>query len=226
MECKIVSNLLSSQEDFMYDVKKISNNKQPSMEQLLKRLKLLYTLVGRINSLLHPKENDDQFFECEGEEVKKNVTHTIYAKNAITYVNSPKKAQNISRSIFARTANIRSSTTNLPLSKLTKHLKAKKCDELSFSVQLDEFFNLSEVKLSTGNTFVNKPIQSLREPSNLYNYSPRKRSSLRKAVLDKYCKLSCDKAFEDPNVSGSSASSEKGSLMDDATSLQITGTLT
>lgn len=188
------------------------------MDQLLKRLKLLYTLVSKINSLLHPKENED-LFECEEVRVK-NLTHTIN-KIQVTYVNSPKRAVSMSRSLFARTTNIRSHSQNFPLAKLTQHLKAKK-DELSFTVKLDELFNLSELKPDNRTqTLVNKNLKLIREASILYNFSPKKRSSLRKAVLNKHCKLLSD------NTKGSktepSVYSEKGSLMDEATSLQVTG---
>lgn len=225
IECKIVSNILASDDDFVYDLnKKTKNNKEASMDQLLKRLKLLYTLINKINTLLHPRENDDQSFDCEFEEeppvVNKNLTHTVN-KNQNTYVNSPRNpANNISRSIFARTTNLRSSTTRFPISTLSKHLKAKR-DELSFSVKLDELFNLSETaENNKTDVIVNKNLDIVRERSILYNFSPTKRSSLRKAVLNKFCKL----PFEDVNdVADCSMFSEKESLIDEATSLQITG---
>lgn len=214
-ECKIVSNLLCSEDDFTYDIKNYKN-KEVTVEQLYKRLKLLYTLVSKINSLLHPKENED-LLECE-EVAITNVTHTIN-KNSVTYVDSPKRPVNVSRSIFARTMNIRSST-KFPLAKLTQHLKPKK-SELSFSVKLDELFNLTEVKTENRTeTLYNKNVESMRQASILYNFSPNKRSSLRKAVLNRHCKLLSD--IKD-NKKDHTVCSEKGSLMDEATSLQVTG---
>lgn len=226
IECKIVSNILASDDDFVYDLnKKPKNNKHASIDQLVKRLKLLYTLVNKINALLHPKENDDQF-DCELEDepliINKNLTHTVHNKNQNTYVHSPKNpTYNISRSIFARTTNFRSSTTRLPLTKLTKHLKAKR-EELSFSVKLDELFNVSETVEEKTNAIVNKNLDLVREPSILYNFSPKKRASLRKAVLNKFSKLPFD--IDNANdVADCSIFSEKDSVMDEATSLQITG---
>ncbi|XP_030040503.2 serendipity locus protein alpha isoform X1 [Manduca sexta] len=225
-ECKIVSNLLSSDSDFMYDIKMI-NKKDISLEQLLKRLKLLYTLVNRINSLLHPKENEE-FFASEAyeEECKvdnRNETHTVY-KNTDTYEISATRP-NISRSIFARTSNGRFSTRNFPLLKLTKHLRKKRCDELSFSVQLDQLCNGSENDGNINETiFVNKYLDNARDPSVLYNFSPIKnRSSLRKAILNRNCK-SHEKMFETRCLEGSMVS-ETGSLMDETMSLQITDVL-
>lgn len=215
-ECKVVSNLLCLGDDFKYEVKNYKN-KEVSMDQLLKRLKLLYTLLSKINSLLHPKENEE-LFECEEAPVK-NVTHTIN-KNQVTYVKSPKRPVNMSRSIFARTTNIRSCSKKFPLAKLTQHLKAKK-DELSFSVKLDELFNLSESKPDNRTlTLLNKNLKLIREASVLYNFSPNKRSSLRKAVLNRHCKLHPDNTKA--NKTEYSVYSEKGSLMDEATSLQVT----
>lgn len=215
-ECKVVSDLLCSGDDFKYEVKNYKN-KVVSMDQLLKRLKLLYTLVSKINSLLHRKQNEEDLFECDEMRIK-NLTHTI-DKNQVTYVNSATRPVNMSRSIFARTTNIRSYSKKFPLAKLTQHLKAKK-DELSFSVKLDELFNLSELKSDNcAQTLGNK--NRIRETSILYNFSPNKRSSLRKAVLDRHCKLFSD------NIKGNktehSVYSEKESLMDEVTSLQVTG---
>ncbi|XP_049875615.1 serendipity locus protein alpha-like isoform X2 [Pectinophora gossypiella] len=229
LECKIVSNLLSTGDDFVYDVKK-SKNKEVSIDQLIKRLKLLYTLVSRLNSLLHPKDNEE-LFDCDAEDEVpiKNMTHTVLRKNGNTYdVHSPRKPSNISRSIFARTTNIRSSTNKFPLQKLTKHLKVKKGVELSFSVQLDELFDLSEVKSNNKTeVFANKHLESVREQSVLYKFSPQKRASLRKAVLSRRHKLPFDSELEGKRVEDveSSVRSEKGSLIDEATSLQITDIL-
>lgn len=188
-ECKTVSNLLASENDFMYDIK-THTNKQASNEQLLKRLKLLYTVINKLNMILHPKQNEEQLFEDDDVHVCKNETHTVY-KNKNSDVDSPKKTDDImSKSVFARTSNVRSSTQNFPLIKLTKHLKLRQCEELSFSVELDNLLNGSKPKAGRDETFnLNKNLQRVRERSVLYNFSPIKnRSSLRKAVLNRHCK--------------------------------------
>ncbi|CAG9130574.1 unnamed protein product [Plutella xylostella] len=227
-ECKIVSNLLSSDQDVKYDVKKPSNNKPATFEQMLKRLKLLYTIVSRINSLFHPKDNDDQLFVneiCEEPAAPvKNVTHTIFAKNGNTYVNSPRKiAANISRSIFARTANTRTASNRFVLSKLSKRLKMKTREELSFSMQLDELLDSKcEIKGNGDGTreVVNKQLERVRQPSILYNFSPNKnRSSLRKAVLSRHC-VPLEAKPRDTFLD--SVVTESADLMDENTSLQIT----
>lgn len=227
-----MSNLLSSDNDFVYDVKMPKNNKEVSFDQLVKRLKLLYTLVSRIHSLHHPKENEDQWLGCEGEEEPqmgyKNATHTV-VKNSDTYVQSPRKPTNMSRSIFART-NVRSSTRNFPLLKLTKHLKTKMCSELSFSVQLDQLFNNSgdheQNAVCNETVFVNKQLGRVRDSSFsvLYNFSPiRNRPSLRRAVLNRQCKVP---VYRDIEVNDeNNGDYEKEDLMDETTSLQITGTI-
>lgn len=230
-ECKIVSNLLSSDIDFVYDVKMPYKNKEVSLDQLIKRLKLLYTLVNRIHGLHHPKDNDDQWLECEGEEepqmVYKNATHTI-VKNCDTYVHSPRKrVNNMSRSVFGRT-NVRSSTRNFPLSKLTKRLRGKTGNELSFSVQLDRLFSADgdEKDVYNENAFVNKPLDKVRDASFsvLYNFSPiRNRPSLRKAVLNRQYKIP---VYRDIEVYGDSNKTyDKEDLFDETTSLQITDIL-
>ncbi|KAJ8715036.1 hypothetical protein PYW08_005017 [Mythimna loreyi] len=230
-ECKIVSNLLSSNDDVVYDVKMPKNNKEVTLDQLLKRLKLLYTLVTRIHSLHHPKENEDQWLGCEEEEpqiVYKNATHTV-VKNSDTYVHLPQKPVNsMSRSVFGRT-NVRSSTRNFPLSKLTKRLKTRMCSELSFSVQLDQLFNTpgDEKNAACDETvFVNKQLGKVRDSSFsvLYNFSPiRNRPSLRKAVLNRQCKMPVyrDIVVKDDN----NMTYDKEDLMDETTSLQITDIL-
>ncbi|CAH0694574.1 unnamed protein product [Spodoptera exigua] len=231
-ECKIVSNLLSGSGDFVYNVKMPKNNKEVSLEQLVKRVKLLYTLVSRIHSLHYPKENEDQWLGCEGEEEPqmgyKNTTHTV-VKNSDTYIQSPRKPVNMSRSIFART-NVRSSTRNFPLSKLTKHLKTKMCSELSFSVQLDQLFSNSgdhEQNAACNETvFVNKQLGKVRDSSFsvLYNFSPiRNRPSLRRAVLNRQCKVP---VYRDIEVNDeNNGDYEKEDIMDETTSLQITDIL-
>ncbi|XP_046969297.1 serendipity locus protein alpha [Vanessa cardui] len=212
MECKVVSNLLSSADDHIYDINKaIPKNNAVSIDQLIKRLKLLYTLVKRITNLLNPKENDDEFYEDPIE--NKNVTQTINFINGNTYINSPKKQTNITRSMFAR-SNIRSSTGKFPLAVLTKHLKSRNSKDLSFSIQFDELCNLSEIKMKN------------REMSILYSpFKPR--ASLRKAVLSKLCAVPFDKEIilEGKVQSEPSFMSEKDSFMDDNTSLQITDVL-
>lgn len=229
-ECKIVSNLLCSNDEFVYNVNMPKNNKEVTVDQLFKRLKLLYTLVTRIHSLHHPKDNDDQWLGCEGEEepqmVYKNATHTVL-KNSDTYVQSPRKPlNNMSRSAFART-NVRSSTRNIPLSKLTKRLKTKMCSELSFSVQLDQLFSTSENhdrNTAVNETvFVNKQFDKVRNSSFsvLYNFSPiRNRPSLRKAVLNRQCKIPVREVEVNTD---NNMTYDKESLMDETTNLQITG---
>lgn len=197
-----MSNLLCSAEDFAYDIK-MPSNKTVSLDQLYKRLKLLYTLVSRINNILQPNEN-----ELFDDEEPKNVTHTV-AKNGVTYVNSPRK-NNMSRSVFART-NVRTSTRNMPLSKLTKHLRVR--TELNFSVQLDEMFNLSN---ENKNSIVNKRLDKLRESSVLYNFSPIKnRSCLRKVVLNRH--------LQNTNRELDDEGGALKSLFNENESLQLTG---
>ncbi|XP_072944711.1 uncharacterized protein [Epargyreus clarus] len=213
LECKVVSNMLSSGDDFVYDTNKSKSLKEVTFAQLLKRLKLLFTLVSRINALISPKDNDQHFYEDDPTIEDRNMTHTLYGKNGCTYINSPRKRINtISRSIFTRTANIRSSTAKYPLSILTKNLKVKQFKDLSFSVKLDEICDSS--------------YKSKRSKSILYN-SPMQRCSLRKAVLSRQCKaVYKDRdVLRNENAWESSAISEKGSLMDATTSLQITEVL-
>lgn len=225
-ECKIVSNMLATGEHFVYEVSNKNSKDTVSLEQLVKRLKLLYTLVNRTNSLMHPKENDDQLFACEIEEpIAKNITHTVYRPKMgnTYYVNSPKKQVNMSRSVFARSANMRSSNANFPLATLTKHLKAKKCEDLSFSMKIDELFNLSDDNNRnhhTENNIVNKNLESLRERSILY-YSQKKKASLRKAVLSKHWKTMAKEPI-DTNIDETSDSKTEG-FIDEDTQLQITG---
>ncbi|XP_045537329.1 serendipity locus protein alpha, partial [Papilio machaon] len=161
LECKVVSDLLCSGSDFLYKVKKSS--KTVTFEQMLKRLKLLYTIVNKINKLLHPEEENNLFDE---ETIEENGTYTIYKINNETCVHSK---PNLSRSIFART-NIRT-PVKYPLFKLTKHLRQKNLN-LNFSARLDELCNYDKV--------------SKRESISCF-YSPaRKRPSLRKAVLNRH----------------------------------------
>ncbi|KPJ13868.1 Serendipity locus protein alpha [Papilio machaon] len=161
LECKVVSDLLCSGSDFLYKVKKSS--KTVTFEQMLKRLKLLYTIVNKINKLLHPEEENNLFDE---ETIEENGTYTIYKINNETCVHSK---PNLSRSVFART-NIRT-PVKYPLFKLTKHLRQKNLN-LNFSARLDELCNYDKV--------------SKRESISCF-YSPaRKRPSLRKAVLNRH----------------------------------------
>ncbi|XP_060804934.1 serendipity locus protein alpha isoform X2 [Amyelois transitella] len=223
-ECKIVSNLLANGEDYIYQVKPVKNN-NASIDKLLKRLKLLYTLVTRINELLHPKENEDHLFElCENEPIVNNVTRTVHVINPNTYVNTPRKPVNdASRSIFARTSNVRSSTNKIPLLKLTKHLKVKKCEELSFSVKLDELVEAYDNHPNENKPYVSTNVIRFCETSILYKYSPTKtRSSLRRAVLSSklpYSKVT-EKEFNEKTIN-----KEKESIMDETMSLQITDVL-
>ncbi|XP_069361109.1 uncharacterized protein [Maniola hyperantus] len=207
IECKIVSNLLSSSKEHKFDVKDSKNTTNPTFQQLVKRLKLLYTLVKRINLLYNPRENDDEFYEEPLE--SKYVTQT-YNKYA-TYVNSPRKqTQNLSKSVFART-NMRCSTGKFPLAILTKHMKARNKTDLSFSIKLDGLCDVSELKLN-------------REPSILYRTPLKTKSSLRKVVLCKQRALPCGNTKSDKTELESSGM-EKESVLDDAMSLQITDVL-
>ncbi|CAF4930650.1 unnamed protein product [Pieris macdunnoughi] len=124
-ECKIVSNMLATHDDFKYKTK-ITDSKA-TFEQLIKRLKLLYTIVNKINCLLSPEE--DIF-----EESIKNETFSV-AKTM------NKKTMNLTK--MFRT-NVKSSTAKFPLAVLTKNFKAK--TELSFSLKLDEICDISDIK--------------------------------------------------------------------------------
>ncbi|XP_073961270.1 serendipity locus protein alpha-like isoform X2 [Choristoneura fumiferana] len=217
LECKVVNNLLSSKDDFVYDVKKPTRTKEVSMEKLFKRLKLLYTLVNRINSLLHPEDNDD-LFNSDVEEHVQNGTYTMNPVNGNTYVTSPRKPpHNMTRSVFGKTKtmNIRTPAKRFPIKKLAQHIKAQKSIELNFSVQLDELFNLSEFDKPNKSA----SMASIPVPKNsiLYNFSPKKnRSSLRKMVLNKRYNLISEK-----QTKLKSEMVVKESLMDETTSLQI-----
>ncbi|CAK1555796.1 unnamed protein product [Leptosia nina] len=182
-ECKVVNNILSTPDDFIYPIK-YTKSETVSFDKLIKRLKLLYTIVNKICTLLSPE--DDIF-----EETVKNETHTV----ARTFVNSPKKTINVTRSVLGRTTNIKSSTAKFPLKMLTKNLKVKK--DLSFSIKLDELCDISAIKVR--NTSI--------------MYSPMKKTSLRKAMLSRRCKV--QEAFDDDTEDG----------MDEAMSLQITEVL-
>ncbi|CAG9564758.1 unnamed protein product [Danaus chrysippus] len=197
MECKIVSNLFCQADDHKYNVKK-TQNKNASFGQLVKRLKLLYKLVKSINNILNPSENE--FYD---EPEMKDITQTIL--NGNTYVASPRKINNMTRSIFART-NLRSSTGKFPLAVLTKHMKARTNNELSFSVQLDQICNISDIKIN-------------REASILYQ-TPLKTRSLRKAVLSKVVPIDLEQKWNDTEKN----ISERESMIED-NSLQITDVL-
>ncbi|VVC92099.1 unnamed protein product [Leptidea sinapis] len=205
-ECKIVSNILASDNDFVYPTKEPSQQ-CATFEQLLKRLKLLYTITNRINTLLSPNDTDEQFLEEQS--VIKCETYTVDDIKTCS-VKSPKKTMNLTRSIFARTVNIRSSTAKFPLAMLTKNLKVRK--DLSFSIKLDELCanNVSGIVK--------------RNASILYNTPNKNRASLRKAVLNRHCFKSlevenhenCQK--DDGNLSDETVS-------DELISLQITDVL-
>ncbi|XP_045500203.1 uncharacterized protein LOC123697715 [Colias croceus] len=204
LECKVVSNILSSGDDFQYPTKKV-DNKEATFDQLLKRLKLLYTIVNRINTLLSPQEIDEQFFEEDQSKIK-NVTHTV--NNFNTYVNSPRKTINMTKSLFGRTTNIRSSTAKFPLAILTKNFKLRK--DLSFSIKLDELCNdVSGIK--TRNTSI------------LYHSPMKNRSSLRKAVLSRHCMKTPENFIRDNDNNDNDGLEED--FMDEAMSLQITDVL-
>ncbi|CAK1586899.1 unnamed protein product [Parnassius mnemosyne] len=210
LECKVVSDLLSSGNDFVYNIKKTKSiDKNTSIEQMHKRLKLLYTIVNRINVVLHPKENDE-FFADEEEGFENNITHTVCVKNHKTYyVNTPKRGQNIqSKSIFVRTTNLRSSS-KFPLFKLTNSLKHKKIQNLNFTIELDEVCNASDFKAHSN------------RDSLTFFYSPlKKRPSLRMAVLNRH-KLNIEKeTFDESNKNF-----EENSMMDESLGLQITEVL-
>ncbi|XP_063365561.1 serendipity locus protein alpha [Cydia amplana] len=215
-ECKVVSNLLCSEDDYSYDVTKPAHKKDVSLEQLFKRLKLLYTLVNRINQLLHPDDNDDQFFKSEiaEEQTISNATYTMNPVIGNTYVSSPKNIPCMTRSVFAKTAHIRTPAKRYPLKKLVHQIKAQKCNELNFSVQLDAMFNVSEFESDK------KEKTEVHKNSILYNFSPKKnRSSLRKMVLNKCYNWSSEKQPENKDLKSEVLFKE--SLMDDTTSLQI-----
>ncbi|XP_061718824.1 serendipity locus protein alpha [Cydia pomonella] len=216
-ECKVVSNLLCSKDDYSYDIKKPTHKKEVSLEQLFKRLKLLYTLVNRINQLLHPDDNDDQFFKSEIAEEQPTIQNATYTMNPVignTYVSSPKNIPSMTRSVLAKTANIRTPAMRFPLKKLIHQIKAQKCNELNFSVQLDAMFNLSEFENDK------KEKAEVHKSSILYNFSPKKnRSSLRKMVLNKCYNLCSEKQLENKGLKSEVLFKE--SLMDDTTSLQI-----
>ncbi|CAH2239979.1 jg3408 [Pararge aegeria aegeria] len=204
LECKIVSNLLSSTNEYKYDVKSTNKSTNPTIQQLIKRLKLLYTLVKRINLLYNPRENDDEFYE----EPPDSKTYNKYA----TYVNSPKKqTNNLSKSVFART-NVRCSTGKFPLAILKNHLKTRNTRDLSFSLKLDAISDLSELKLN-------------REPSILYYSLMKSKSSLRKVVLCKQRALPYEKTDINDKTKLESSVLERDSVMDDAMSLHITDVL-
>ncbi|CAH4030056.1 unnamed protein product [Pieris brassicae] len=124
-ECKIVSNILATHDDFKYKTR-ITDSKA-TFEQLIKRLKLLYTIVNKINCLLSPEE--DIF-----EESIKNETFSV--------------AKTMNKNTMYLTkmfrTNVKSSTAKFPLAILTKNFKANK--ELSFSLKLDEICDISVIK--------------------------------------------------------------------------------
>lgn len=174
---------------------------------------------------MNPNDNDDQLLDgiCDEEdELRCNeATHTIY-KNDATYLNSPRKRNNLSRTIFARTMNIlRSSKKNFPLENLTKNLRAKKRDEISFSVQLDRLLNETNDEKQNKNeaTFIRDGLEKFRESSILYKFSPAKRSSMRRVILNRHC-MSNNVLNETRLIEESALDTE--SFIDD-TSLQITG---
>lgn len=225
MECKIVSNMCKmSNDDFQYDVTEPKNKEKATLEQLFKRLKLLYTLINRICNLFENKENDEQLFdeECNASEV--NMTYSVRKKQKETYVKVSKPFDDtcVSRGAFARTGTVIKKPTKNILTSESKFLKIRANKELNFSVQLDELFaNISEGEQANKNpSSMNKKIADIKERSILYNYSPLKSKSLRKAVLNRnYLKplevgkqsTMCDQTFD------------KSTTMDITEALQITG---
>ncbi|CAH2043583.1 unnamed protein product, partial [Iphiclides podalirius] len=210
LECKAVSDILCTGDDFVYGVRK--SMKTISLEQVHKRLKLLYTIINRINTLLHPKDNEDELFANEDDVGNYDVTHSIHFKNNATYVNSPKRVPNaLSRSVFARTTNIRTPASKIPLFKLTKNLRQRKCLNINFSAQLEELCNATD-----------QNVANTRDSLSFF-YSPlRKRPSLRKAVLNRH-KLTIEKDKEIPNES--SKTFGDSNLVDDSFDFQITEVL-
>lgn len=217
MEVKVVANLVFSEENQLYSVKMPKTKKEATMDQLIKRLKLLYTITSRINCVFHPKENEDQLFVneiCEEVEIKaSNVTHTINP-NFRTFVNSPRKTFNVSRSVFARTVN-RSPSNRFVLKKLAHNWKPA---EPNFSLKLDALFDLT----NNGNNesismdLENKTLSKVRESSVLYKFSPQNcKSSLRKAVLKRN--------YEVKPIPIESFGYGDDDFIDGTTSLQITG---
>lgn len=211
-ECKVVSDMLCTGNDFIYNVKKIRHTKSVSIEKVHKRLRLLYTMVKRINTVLHPKDNEDELFpnEDDAAQVTCDVTHTIYWKNNATYLNSPRKAPNaLTKTAFTRTTVIRTPASKVPLSMLTKNLKQRKSQNPNFSAQLEELCDLTDLNIAG------------TADSLTFFYSPiRKRPSLRKAVLNKY-KLTIEKDKE--TINESSNIFEVSQLGDDSLDFQITG---
>lgn len=218
-----MSNLFATEKDFIYNVKPSKNCSNVTLYQLIKRLKLLHTLVNRINNLFHTKENEELMFadnEDEIENAQNNLTHTVYKKNMNTYVkDSPRKPiNNLTRSFFARASATKSMRHNV-LSKLTKHLKMKTKREINFSAQLDELINNTQSKTCleinknphSTSTYTGNPMQYLKHNSLTYNFSPsQNRSSLRKAVLNRNYKRPfeieiprCDQTFDITNAGNS-----------------------
>lgn len=124
--------MLTASHDFQYQTNNTCTDKA-TFEQLMKRLKLLYTIVNKISTLLSPEE--DILEETMGSE-----TFTVAKMSKITM----NLTRNLTKSLF-RTTNIKSSTAKFPLAKLTKNLKIKK--DLSFSIKLDQLCDISDIKV-------------------------------------------------------------------------------
>ncbi|XP_028162694.1 serendipity locus protein alpha-like [Ostrinia furnacalis] len=198
-ECKTVSNFFTTNGNSFLEAEIKVNQHKVTFESFMTRIKLLYSIVKKINALLHPKDTDEQFFGEEEAPVNKNYTHTIhYGVNTQTYTNCRKPGNNLTRSVFARTSNVQSSTRNMFLSKLTKHLQIKKSlnDELSFSAQVSELFN----------------VQKERKPF------PSGNLSLRKAIFTNKCELPFLKKM---NNTFDVDDERESQLLDRSASLQI-----
>ncbi|XP_068617880.1 serendipity locus protein alpha-like [Battus philenor] len=198
-ECKVVSDLLSSGDDFVYNFKKSDSAKNITFEQILKRIKLLYTIIKRINMLQQPKDED--FFENVDVLITGDYqTHTVCTRNNETYIKSP-------RSIFARTINLNTPTNNIPLFKLTRHLKTKKDNASSFLAQFNDLCN-ADLKLGSC------------QNSKTFFYSPlKKRQSIRKSVLKQHKLIETDE-FENNMKYGID-----NNIFDESLSLQISEVL-
>lgn len=210
MECETVTGIIINKDNDP------ENKSTATKDKLIKRLKLLYTLVNRINSLYNKDDNDELF--SSNEDCGTNATNNI-TRNNLTYIaESPRKVVpniNLSRSVFARGFVTRTLDNNNALKRMPKRLKSKQKEELNFSVQLDKLF--SGIDNNTNLNVTN----TIKESSVLYNYSPtRTRLSLRKAVLNKKYK----KPVDNKEVTSTlDKTFNKSDVFDATTTLQITG---
>lgn len=148
-----MSEFFTSPGTFLYEPNMKYHNCDITFDSFVTRVKLLYTMVKRVHELIRPKDSDEQMFGEEEVVINKHLTHTINI-NTDTYTNCQRKPEpNFTRSVFARTG-VKTSTKNVFLSKLTKHLESKigAQEELNFSAQVSELFKMKEErKLPAGN---------------------------------------------------------------------------